>query len=302
LSEKQTDRFLSRRKEFHMPASELSGFIAGGIVLTAIVVAVAIVSGIMGLARRPGLFADGPGDPDGAARIARIDRWAIALVAGAAVAAVLVTSLLGGRSPIVGLVYVFGLGIAAYALVVRTETGRRLLDAVPQEWLIAGQAYRVVGGAFLGVATYDVLPAYFAIPAGSGDFITGIVALLVAVWWVTGAPIARPAAWLWNIFGLLDLVVAVGIGLGLFAAPAAALFGGSAPWLERAALGFQPFGATIFPLGSPLALVPTFLVPLAIFLHLLSLRKLALGAAPRHRMDAAGTGEASLSQLGSTAT
>ena len=269
-----------------MPATELSGFIAGGIVLTAVVVAMAIVSGIMGLARRPGLFSDGPGDPAGAARIARIDRWAISLVAIAAVAALLVPHLLGDRSPIFGLVYVFGLGIAAYALVVRTETGRRLLDAVPQEWLIAGQAYRVVGGAFLGVATYDVLPAYFAIPAGSGDFITGIVALLVAVWWATGAPIAQPAAWVWNLFGLLDLVVAVGIGLGLFAGPAASLFGGSAPWLERAALGSQPFGAPIFPLSSPLALVPTFLVPLAIFLHLLSLRKLAMASARRERRTA----------------
>ena len=269
-----------------MSAAELSGFIAGGIVLTAIVVAAAIVSGVMGLARRPGLFSAGPDDPAGAARIARIDRRAISLVTLAALAALLATYLLGGRSPIFGLVYVFGLAAAVYGLVVLTETGRRILDAVPQEWLIAIQAYRVVGGAFLGVATYEVLPAYFAIPAGSGDFITGIVALLVAIWWVTGAPIAQPAAWLWNIFGLLDLVVAVGIGLGLFVGPAAALFGGSAPWLERAALGFQPFGAPIFPLGSPLTLVPTFLVPLAIVLHLLSLRKLAMASARRERRAA----------------
>ena len=57
--------------------------------------------------------------------------------------------------------------------------------------------------------------------------------------------------------------------------PAVALFGGSLGWLERAALDFQPFGPAIFPVSFPLALVPTFILPLSVVLHLLSLRKLA---------------------------
>jgi hypothetical protein len=266
-----------------MTPAELSVFVSGSIVLTAIVVAATIVFGVMGLARRPGVFSEGPDDLAGVARIARVDRWAVLLVAGAGVAALLVTYLLGGRSPILGLLYIFGLAPAGYGLVVLTETGRRLLDAVPQAWLIGVQAFRIVGGVFLGVATYDALPAYFAIPAGTGDFITGIVALLVAVWWAAGTPMARPAAWAWNVFGFLDLVVAVGIGTSLLVTPASAIFGGTPAWMERAALGFQLFGAPIFPVGSPLTLVPTFLVPLAIFLHLLSMRKLATEGARRAR-------------------
>jgi hypothetical protein len=78
----------------------------------------------------------------------------------------------------------------------------------------------------------------------------------------------------WNLLGLFDLVVAVGIGTALVARPATAISGGTPAWLERAALGFQPFGAAIFPVGSPLTLVPLFLVPMAIVLYLLSLHKL----------------------------
>ena len=74
--------------------------------------------------------------------------------------------------------------------------------------------------------------------------------------------------------------MALGIGTAILAGPAAALFGGSPHWLEQAARGFQPFGASIFPVSFPLALVPTFILPLSVVLHLLSLRKLATEGAP----------------------
>jgi hypothetical protein len=258
-----------------MSPAELSSYVSAGIILTAVVVAAMVVSAVTALARQPGVLSEGPGDPQGAAHIARLDRWLASIVAAWTAGALLVTYALGGRLAIFGLLYVVGLAAIGYGLVVVTETGRRLLDAVPQTWLIGAQAFRMAGAGFLLVAASDALPAYFAIPAGSGDFIAGLAAPLVALWWAVGASFARRAAWAWNVFGLLDLVAAVGIGLGLFAAPAAALFGGTPDWLERAATGFQPLGAPIFPVGTPLTFVPTFLVPIAVLLHLLSMRKLA---------------------------
>lgn len=259
---------------------DLSPFVAGSIILTAVVVAAMVFFGVTGLARRLGVLSDEPDDLAGAARIARVDRWTAALILLAAAVALLVTFAFRGRAAIMGPLYIAGVAAAGYALVVLTDTGRKLLAAVPQSWLSAAQAFRIAGGVFLFTATYDALPAYFAIPAGTGDFVTGLVAPLVAVWWATGAPIARRAAWVWNVFGLLDLVVAVGIGSSLLVRPAAVLFGGSAVWLERAAQGSQPLGPPIFPIGSPLTLVPIFIVPIAILLHLLALRKLATEPAP----------------------
>lgn len=63
--------------------------------------------------------------------------------------------------------------------------------------------------------------------------------------------------------------------------------GGSPEWLERAALGFQPFVPAIF-FGAPLTLIPTFFVPIALVLHALSLRKLVLERSRRAEPEAAG--------------
>jgi hypothetical protein len=90
---------------------------------------------------------------------------------------------------------------------------------------------------------------------------------------LVGLALARRAAWggalavLWNVFGLLDLVVAVGMGTGYLATLLAPTQGGVAP---AAAMG-------VFPL----VLVPTFAVPLSIMLHLLGLTRLAGAAQPR---------------------
>lgn len=279
-----------------MTPGDLSLFVSTIVVLTAIVMAALVVLGVRRLARRPGVLQvhgpDGPADSIAAARVARVDRWVVGIIVATAAVALIVTFALGGQATIVVPLYLIGLSAAVYGLVTMTASGRQLLAAVPQTWLIGAQTYRMAGGVFLIAASYDALPAYFAIPAGWGDFFVGLTAPLVAFWWARGFSFARPAAWVWNLLGLFDLVVAVGIGTALFAQPAAAIFGGTPAWLERAALGFQPFGAAIFPVGSPLTLVPLFLVPMAIVLHLLSLHKLVTERKPLHLTGAAALGTA----------
>ena len=268
-----------------MNPTDFSGYVSSGVILTCILVAATIVTAVAALARRP---AASNCDAANAVPRAAVGR-AVAVVAGGAVfAAVAATGLVRGQAAWVGLVVVAGLAVSGYALAAWTETGRRVLDAVPQSWLIGVQAYRTVGAVFFIVAAEGGLPAYFAIPAGAGDFVTGVGAPLVALWWAVGYRFARPAAWAWNVFGMLDLVVAVGIGSSLLAAPAAARFGGAPEWLERAALGFQPFAPAIFPFGAPLTLIPTFLVPIALVLHALSLRKLVLERSRRAEPEATG--------------
>src|SRR5262249_20423056 len=122
---------------------------------------------------------------------------------------------------------------------------------MPSEWLIWVQTYRVAGLMFLyPFLYYGVIPAAFAVPAAAGDFLTGLLAPAVGSAVARRDPRALSWAVAWNLFGILDLIVA----------PATAV-------LSRAAvIGVYP-----------LALVPLFLgPPLGILTHIYSLRNLAV--------------------------
>ena len=58
-------------------------------------------------------------------------------------------------------------------------------------------------------AIYPGLPTQFAYPAAFGDLITAILALLAIPLVLRGSSLAKPMTWLFNIFGLTDLVVAI---------------------------------------------------------------------------------------------
>jgi len=58
-------------------------------------------------------------------------------------------------------------------------------------------------------ATYPGLPSQFAYPAAFGDMLTAIIALVTIPFVLCGSRFARPAVWLFNIFGTIDLVVAI---------------------------------------------------------------------------------------------
>ena len=118
------------------------------------------------------------------------------------------------------------------------------------------QAWRFAGLGFIALYAYGVLPGLFAWPAGLGDMAIGITAPLIIY-----ALRRRPAFatsvlfWVWNLFGMLDLVNAVTLG----ALSSVLGIGISAE-------------ITAFPMGKmPLVLIPTFLVPLFLMLHVASL-------------------------------
>lgn len=105
------------------------------------------------------------------------------------------------------------------------------------------------------------LPARFALPAGWGDIAIGITAPLVALALTRRLLGAIPLAFSWNVLGLLDLVVAFGMGTGHLAPLLVPELGDRVP--PAAAMG-------IFPL----ILVPTFAVPVSVLLHLVALGRL----------------------------
>ena len=155
------------------------------------------------------------------------------------------------------------LAVAAIAFW-QSESVARLVSAIPLHWLVAAQVYRVMGGIFLVLWAAGRMPWQFALPAGTGDVTTGIVAIVVAVQLAQNASGARRATYVWCLFGIADLVVAITMG---------AMTSPGRPHL----LAFDAPNLLIS--SYPLVMVPTFAVPLALILHGLVLWRLQRGTA-----------------------
>jgi hypothetical protein len=145
------------------------------------------------------------------------------------------------------------------ALIWRSPAAGRVLDAVPQHWLVGVQFYRVLGAIFVVLYAAGSLPGAFALPAGLGDLAVGVLALIVA-WSYARAPSqsAGLVRW-WNSFGLGDLALAFATGFMTAPSP-----------FQLLALDAPNTMIDAFPL----VLIPVFLVPLSVLLHIASLTKL----------------------------
>jgi hypothetical protein len=163
------------------------------------------------------------------------------------------------------------LAVAAIALW-QSESVARLVSAIPLHWLVAAQVYRVMGGIFLVLWAAGRMPWQFALPAGIGDVTTGIVAVVVAALLARNAIGAHRATYVWCLFGIADLVVAITMG---------AMTSPGRPHL----LAFDAPNLLIS--SYPLVMIPTFGVPLALMLHGLVLLRLRRGAAATDRLAAA---------------
>ena len=90
-----------------------------------------------------------------------------------------------------------------------SQTFRKLLSVTPMHWIIGIQVFRVLGGIWLIGYAQGLLPGAFALPAGIGDVTTGLTAPLVAYWVYKQGKGARLIAFIWCLFGTLDLLNAI---------------------------------------------------------------------------------------------
>ncbi len=144
-------------------------------------------------------------------------------------------------------------------LIWRSETTRRIIAAVPQQWIVGVQLYRALGVIFLILYAAGKLPGQFAWPAGVGDIAIGLLAPIIGLAYARAPCKAIGLVAAWNVFGILDLIVAV--GTGFMTAPSRFL-----SW------DVHPTSALVTLL--PMVMIPVYLVPLSIVLHLASLTKL----------------------------
>lgn len=194
-------------------------------------------------------------------QIARVAVW-IAVISGLwFVASVSLAS--AGRfrvpesfvEPPIVLAFLFGGSALVWALARLTPIGRRVTDATPLSTVASLQIARIMGGVFLIGWLMGRVPPEFAIPAGLGDIWAGLAAYRASQALALGAPEARRRLARANTIGLLDVVLAVTLGVltseGLFHA-----LSKDAPNIIN---------------DYPLALFPAFLVPIFVGFHLISM-------------------------------
>ena len=167
--------------------------------------------------------------------------------------------LIGTNIHVPNILFTFLLIYGIIIIVFFSKILQPVFDALPQHWLIGIQTYRIVGYSFLTLYSMGLLPGEFALPAGYGDMIVGFTAPLVAYLFFLKKPYSKMLAIAWNIIGILDLVVAIGIGILAYPLPFQVLS--------------TEVSTEIFALF-PLVMIPAFAVPLAALLHLASLRVL----------------------------
>lgn len=167
-----------------------------------------------------------------------------------------------------------GLGVAVmlpivvlWVAVLRSPRLHRALRAIPLSMLIGVNVIRAFGVTFLLLYAAGRLPAPFAPVAGWGDILVGLTAVPVAWLAYRQGVAAHSTVLTWNIFGLIDLIAAVGLGVV------------SSPGLLR--LIFTEPGSGIMT-TLPWLLIPGFLVPLLASTHLAVFYRLSTVAASEH--------------------
>ncbi|HZQ22794.1 MAG TPA: hypothetical protein VFA89_08330 [Terriglobales bacterium] len=145
---------------------------------------------------------------------------------------------------------------------------RRMFAIIPNSWLVGVQLYRVLGVIFLVLYAGGHLPGPFALPAGIGDTLVGIMAPFVAAGFARSAQSSVRQVRLWNLLGISDLVIAVTMGFLTSPSP-----------FQMASFDHPTVLIGMFPLS----LIPVFAVPLSILLHIASLQKLRRDQPARNR-------------------
>ena len=179
-----------------------------------------------------------------------------------------------GGAPALGLVVVLPIAALVWAYVALPSV-RAAMAETPLPALIAVHAIRLLGFIFVILYAEGRLPAPFAPSAGWGDVLVGATAAPLALAVQRWGGRARPLILLWNALGIADLAVALTLGplsapgpLQVFSGPPDASLMTALPWL----------------------IIPGFLVPCLVFLHVVIFARLASGEmrAPPHDWRHAG--------------
>ncbi|WP_300022788.1 hypothetical protein [uncultured Maribacter sp.] len=124
--------------------------------------------------------------------------------------------------------------------------------------LVKVHIFRLIGSTFIILFLYDLLPPVFALFAGIGDLFTAISSIFVAKAIRNKKHYAKKLAYVWNTFGLVDILTTSAMAI-VFTKIS----------IDNNIQGVE------FLAEFPFCFIPAFAPPTIIFLHLLVFRKLS---------------------------
>ncbi|TMM57254.1 hypothetical protein FEE95_12260 [Maribacter algarum] len=124
--------------------------------------------------------------------------------------------------------------------------------------LVKIHIFRLIGSTFIILFLYDLLPPVFALFAGIGDVLTALSSIFVAKAIENNKNSARKLTYVWNTFGLFDILVTSALAI-IFTKIS----------IDNGIQGVE------FLAEFPFCFIPAFAPPTIIFLHLLVFRKLS---------------------------
>ena len=161
--------------------------------------------------------------------------------------------------------------LAFFAWMGASQNFRKFALSLNPRVLTAWQTARILGIVFVILEAMQLLPTRFALSAGYGDIFIGATA------WFAATRLAKPANRtlfiLWQTLGITDLVSAVGLGV------TSQFFHSSGPTMQL---------VTVLPLS----LIPTFLVPLFLMFHVISIAQASKWRDPSPALQGARSGRA----------
>jgi hypothetical protein len=138
-----------------------------------------------------------------------------------------------------------------------------IIDSLPLTWLIGVQAIRITAIGTIIKYLHGDLPGHFILPVGVPDFAVGLTALPMAWWASRNLANAKSSLIVWNLIGA-SIFLSAGILMHVSMPGPVQVFTSG------------PTTHTLFEF--PLALVPTFLVPCFVGIHLACLWRLSARA------------------------
>lgn len=206
------------------------------------------------------------------AEASRLRRLLFALIFGLWVGVAIVLTASGFARAQAGVPLLFAAPLAVIGILAAGFPAfRASLIGMPASYLIGLNVVRLLGVDFLLLLAAGQLGGPFPYFAGIGDIVTGLFALPVARLAARG-PLDDPRIIAWNFFGMLDLIVAVTLGV---------LSGnGSRLQLIHAGAGSAAVGSL------PWSIIPQVLVPLFLIGHTIVWAKIT--QLPLHYLDYGG--------------
>lgn len=139
---------------------------------------------------------------------------------------------------------------------------RNLIEATPASWLVYSQSFRVVVELMLySLFLQGVLPKAGTYEGYNYEILIGITSIVVGYWGYTRKALPNIVLKIWNYTGLVTLTIVVFIMISHAYFPDL--------YTKPEKLNISDFGSF------PYTLLAGFLMPLAVFMHVFSLKKIA---------------------------